>query len=38
MPRMQADDLAAYLEEPHVAVIATLRADGAEATVRLTVE
>ena len=33
MPRMNPEDLAAYLEEPHVAVIATLRADGAPYTV-----
>ena len=33
MPRMSPDDLKTYLEEPHVAVIATLRADGAPYTV-----
>jgi hypothetical protein len=33
MPRMKPEDLKPYLEEAHVAVIATLRADGAPYTV-----
>ncbi len=33
MPRMTAENLAAYLDEPHTGVIATLRADGMPYTV-----
>lgn len=33
MPRMKPEDLAPYLEEPVIAVIATLRSDGAPYTV-----
>lgn len=33
MPRMTPEDLASYLDEPHVGVIATLRRDGSPYTV-----
>lgn len=33
MPRMTADDLATYLRQPHVGVVATLRRNGAPYTV-----